>query len=353
MRPVVLLVLAAVLVPSSRLSAQARLVRVLVYHDMEGLAGQDDPFTYRFDHPTQYAKGRQMLVADLNAVIAGLFDGGATEVNVIDAHGSGNPEPDIPAGALDPRAKQVFRDTPFRGYVDLVEPNRYDAVAAVAMHSKTGSRGFAAHTFTLGIAIELNGKEITETELVGYSWGRANVPLIFASGDDRLREDLKVLPWIEFVTTKKATSSSTVELYPVDRVHGEMKAAAKRAVQNIAKAQVLKTPAPVTTAVRVVPPASLEALKGFPGVRYSDNKVTFEAADFGAAYDAWMAIIAVARSGYSTLMNEMVAAQPNAREMRLDFSDRLFARWMDYESGRWSPPAPTSQTAGRRYHGSN
>ena len=137
------------------LSAQARPIRVLVYHDMEGIAGQDNPFTYRFDHPAEYAKGRQMLVADINTVIAGLFEGGATEVNVIDAHGSGNPEPDIPAGALDPRAKQIFRDKPFRGYVDLVEPDRYDAVAAVAMHSKTGSRGFAAHTITLGIALEL------------------------------------------------------------------------------------------------------------------------------------------------------------------------------------------------------
>ena len=136
--------------PLAHVDAQARPIRVLVYHDMEGLAGQDNPFSYRFDHPADYAKGREMLVADVNAVISGLFDGGATEVNVIDAHGSGNPEPDIPAGALDPRAKQIFRDTPFRGYVDLVEPNRYDAVAAVAMHSKTGSRGFAAHTITTG-----------------------------------------------------------------------------------------------------------------------------------------------------------------------------------------------------------
>jgi len=124
-------------------------------------------------------------------------------------------------------------------------------------------------------------------------------------------------------------------------------------VQNLAKAQVLKTPSPVTTAVRVVPPASLEALKGFPGVQYTDNKVTFQAADFGAAYDGWMAIIAVARAGYSSVMNEMVAAQTASQAMRLDFSDRLFARWMDYESGRWTPPAPPAVQAGRRYHGSN
>ena len=49
--------------------------KVLVYHDMEGLAGQNDPRTYRFNRPETYPKGQAMLVADLNAVIAGLFDG--------------------------------------------------------------------------------------------------------------------------------------------------------------------------------------------------------------------------------------------------------------------------------------
>ena len=130
------------------LLAQGKPIRVLVYHDMEGLAGQDDPFTYRFDHPQQYAKGRQFLVADLSAVIAGLFDGGATEVNVIDAHGSGNPEPDVPEGSLDPRVKQIFRDKPFRGYVDLVEPNRYDAVVA-----RAGPIDLAAFLTALATAI--------------------------------------------------------------------------------------------------------------------------------------------------------------------------------------------------------
>jgi D-aminopeptidase len=78
----------------------------------------------------------------------------------------------------------VFRDRPFRQYVDLVEPSVYDAVAVVGMHAKTGSRGFASHSFTLGIEIRLNDSPITETELVGYSFGRVGVPVIFASGDE-------------------------------------------------------------------------------------------------------------------------------------------------------------------------
>jgi D-amino peptidase len=328
-------------------------VRVLVYHDMEGLAGQDDLNTIRFDHPKDYVKGQQYLVADINTVIAGLFEGGATQVDVIDAHGSGNPDPDIPAGALDSRAHQIFRDQPFRGYVDLVAPNVYDAIAVVGMHAKTGSRGFASHTVTIGIALEVNGKEITETELVGYSWGREGVPIIFGSGDDRLADDLKTMPWIQFVVTKKATSASTVELRPVDEVHAEMRSKAAQAVRNLSKAQPMRLGSPIRAAMRVVPPASLEPLKGIPGIKYSDNRVEFEAADFGAVYDAWMSILNVARLAYPQLLMETIAARPDAAALRLEFTDRLFARWADYESGRWTPPKPPAPVAGRKYHGSN
>ena len=177
-------------------------VRVLVYHDMEGLAGQDDWKTYLFSHPEKYPEGQKMLASDLNAVIDGLFAGGATQVDVVDAHGSGNPDPDVRRDLLDQRAKQVFRDKAFDPYVDLTAPNTYDAVVAVAMHAKTGSRGFASHTITLGMDMLVNGKSITESEIVAYSWGRVNVPLIFVSGDDRLQNDLKVMPWLELITQR-------------------------------------------------------------------------------------------------------------------------------------------------------
>jgi len=334
-------------------AAQGHPIRVLVYHDMEGLAGQNDPNTFRFDHPEQYAKGRQLLVADVNAVVSGLFDGGATEVDVVDAHGSGNPEPDIPAGALDPRARQLFKDHPFEPYMDLVEPGRYDAVAVVGMHAKTGSRGFASHTYTIGIELLINGQTITETELIGYSWGRVNVPVVFASGDDRLQDNLKTMPWIQFVVTKKATSASTADLRPVDEVHAEMKARARLAVERLASAKTMPLAAPIQAAVRVVPPASLAVLQGVPGIKYSDNRVDFEATDYKGVFDGWYALIGVATRAYPALLMEMLTERPDGPAMRLEFSNRLFARWMDYESGRWTPPARPKPVEGKRYHGDN
>ena len=326
-------------------------IRVLVYHDMEGLAGQDDWQTFLFSHPEKYPEGQKMLAADLNAVIDGLFAGGATQVDVVDAHGSGNPEPDVRRDLLDSRAKQVFRDKAFDPYVDITAPNVYDAVVAVAMHAKTGSHGFASHTITLGMDFLLNGKSITESEIVGYSWGRVGVPVIFVSGDDRLREDLTVMPWIEFVVTKKATSASTVELRSVDSVHAEMREKAARAVRNISKAKVMTLATPMRAGLHAVPPASLEALKGVPGLAYADQTITFTAPDFRAAYDGVIGLVGAARPAYLQVLRETVSKLPDGKKVLADYSDALFMRWMDYESGRWKPPVGSAAPGAKTFHG--
>ena len=327
-------------------------VRVLVYHDMEGLAGQDDWHTFLFSHPEKYPEGQKMLAADLNAVIDGLFAGGATQVDVVDAHGSGNPDPDVRRDLLDPRAKQLTRDKPFDPYVDIIAPNTYDAVVAVAMHAKTGSRGFASHTITLGMDVLMNGRSITESEIVAYSWGRVGVPLVFVSGDDRLQNDLKGMPWLEFVVTKKATSASTVDLRSVDSVHAEMREKAARALKNLAKAKAMTIKTPIQAGLHAAPPASLASLEGVPGIAYANQTVTFTAPDFKRAYDGVLALVRVARAGYPQVLVETVQKLPDARQVMGDYQDALFVRWMDAESGRWKPPAgPPTPPAGKLYYG--
>ena len=326
-------------------------IRVLVLHDMEGLSGQDDWRSFSFSQP-QYAHGQEMLVADVNAVIDGLFAGGATEVHVVDGHGSGNPEPDVRADLLDQRATQVFRDEAFDTYFDLVEPGAYDAVAVVGMHAKTGSGGFASHTYTLGIEFQINGQAITETELVALSWGRADVPVIFASGDDRLANDLQTMPWIEFVTVKRATSASTVELRPVDEAHADLRDGARRAVENLASAKVMKVNTPIVATLRAVSPASLELMDGFPGIDYADNSVTFVTDDLADAYDGLVAIVGVARQSYSGVLMEQLRRLPEGSEVFANYRVDIMERWLDVESGRWAAPdRAAADNADRRYHG--
>jgi len=327
-------------------------LRVLVYHDMEGLAGQDDYRTFNFSHPEHYAKGRAYLAADINAVVDGLFAGGATSVEIIDAHGSGNPAPDLDPALLDKRATQLTRDAPFRQYVDVVAPNTYDAIVAVGMHAKTGSGGFASHTVTIGMGLSMNGQSITETEIVAYSWGRAGVPVIFVSGDDHLERDLATMPWLQFVVTKRATSASTVELRDVDSVHAEMRAKAATAVRELASAKVTRVREPVQAALRVVRPASLSMLRGVPGVSLSEDgeEVAFEGRDFQAAYDGLNALIGVARLAYPATTNEVLREHADFTRIGRLQRERLMERWFDVESGRWTPP-PEAPAAARKYYG--
>jgi D-amino peptidase len=86
----------------------------MVLYDIEG-----ESRATKFKHTTfafrnEYAVGRQSLTGDVNAAIAGLKAAGATEIVLIDGHGSGNTnEPDIYEEKLLPPGRMIYRDRPF------------------------------------------------------------------------------------------------------------------------------------------------------------------------------------------------------------------------------------------------
>jgi len=311
-------------------------IRVLLSHDMEGLAGQSDYRTFMASHPAEFKRGQALLAADVNAVIDGLFAGGATAVDVFDQHGSGQPDsiPDLPKALLDPRAKQVFMSEAIDWAI--AARGNYDALVTVGEHAKTGRQGFASHTVTLGTEVLLNGMSITEVELKAYQWGQFGVPLIFSSGDDRLQEDLAGMPWIEYVTVKRATSALSAELLPVEQVHTEMREKAKRAVERLAESKVVRVTSPVTVTVRAVPPATLAGIAKLPGVAYADESVTFTAPALDVAtFDRLIAIVIVATDGGRyQLLRERLGATADGRAILFGNEEAFFARWLDHESGR-------------------
>ena len=327
-------------------------IRVLIIHDMEGLSGQDDPSSFDFGTDL-YPTGQEWLAADVNAVVDGLFAGGATEVLIADGHGSGNPDPDVRSDLLDDRATQIIRDEAFDTYFDLPDLEEIDAVAVVGMHAKTGSGGFASHTFTLGIDLLINGQAITETELVALSWGRVDVPVIFASGDDRLANDLQTMPWIQSVTVKTATAADSARPRPVAEARADLRDSAKRAVENLAAAKVMKVSLPIHASLHAVPPASLRFLDGIPGVNYRDDTLTFVTNDLREAYDGLVEIVGLATIGYIGVLQETIRSRPDGEAIFGAYGEALAQRWFDQESGRYERPGPSAGGAAglRRFHG--
>lgn len=336
---------------AAELASKARKPHILLIHDMEGLAGQDDPYSFVFGHP-KYPETRKQLTADVNAVVGGLFDGGAGTVTIVDGHGSGSPDADVLLDQLDPRAKLISRPTYFDTYVDLAEPGAFDAIAVVGMHAKSGTNGFAAHTYTIGAQIFFNGHSITETELVGATYGAVGIPVIFASGDDHLAKDLSTMPWLRYVVTKKAKSAATVELLPVAEVHAAMRREAKVAVEKRASAQVLKLSTPVQVAVRAVPPASFRWLKNLPGVHFKDDTVSFTAPDAASAYVGARTFVSAMNSSFNSVERSVVSKHPDAKQLKYDGRIELFRRWLEAESAG-APPAPADTEKTGDYHGFN
>ena len=326
---------------------------VLVYYDMEGLAGQEEWRTASFQHPEAYRQGRELLVGDVNAVVDGLFAGGAGTVRVVDAHGSGNDEgPDLPPDRLDRRAETVFSDHPIDGLLELVVAGACDAVVLVAMHAKTGRPGFMAHTFELGTQVSLNGHWITESEAFGYAWGTVGVPVIFVSGDDRLHEDVATaMPGIEYVEVKHAVDAHHAIARPLAEARRDLREGAARAIRNRARIKPLRLATPIAVRVRAVPPASLAGLAGIPGVAFADSGVSFAARDLRTAFTGIEPLLRLATAASDGLWETVARHRPDAESLSVAYLNTVVTRAFDYESGRWRPPAVPPRR--HRYHGAN
>lgn len=312
--------------------------RVLVSYDMEGVAGQDDWRSAAAWWPEQYAVGQQLLAADVNAVIAGLFDGGVASVDVVDQHGSGNPGFNLPPELLGPRVRNHLH----RHDAPRAEAGAYEGIVIVAAHAKTGSGGFMAHTGTFGIERFINGRSVSEAEYAAYTWGDAATPVIFVSGDDRLRDDLMaVMPWLEYVVTKRSISPMAVELRPVELVRAEMRAGARRALERLPKMEPLRAVTPVRVGVRAVPPADLSVLEALPGIDFADGQVSFEAPTFAAAARAIRALqIIAAEMGGRPYVDEIFQRSPHWEQLNRAAEAGFWEVWITLETERSAAAGP-------------
>ncbi len=99
---------------------------------------------------------------------------------------------------------------------------------------------------------------------------------------------------------------------------------------------------------RAVPPASLAVLEGVPGVDYQDETVSFVADDFQQAYDGLIALVGVATTNFPSPLLDGLRSTAQGRETLGRYSNLLFGRWVDVESGRWTPPEARLPASGSR-----
>lgn len=143
-----------------------------------------------------------------------MFDAGAQEVVVWDAHGTGvNLQYDL----LDPRCR-ILLGSGHRGRFAGMDKS-YTAVLFIGYHARENtSRAVLAHTFcsTAFQYYKLDGKEAGELAIDAAYAGELGVPVLFCAGDDAcVAEAVLLFPGLAAVVTKEALSwTSALSRHP-------------------------------------------------------------------------------------------------------------------------------------------
>lgn len=353
-KPVVLALAAALVLLASGMTQQ-RPLKVLVLYDMEGVSGASSVRYTDFGAEPEYTEGRKSLTADVNAAIAGLKSGGATEIIVCDGHGSGNSQaPDVFEAELLAPAKMISRDRPFDIYMDSYDQS-IDAIVAIAMHAGAGNPdGFISHTYAAqDVQYRVNGTPFNETMILALGAARFGIPVIMVSGDDQFEKEVRrYLPWAKYAAGKKAMGRAKAEPFPREEVSRRIEKAAREALLGLESAKLFDGfPGPYRFALTFQDATQAGRAGELKGAELLDDGVTVQIrhADFEDGYRASLKLISIAGLvGRLEAMQQMISAQPNARELRETVSKNVQDRWFDPKSY----PAPAGSTGTpQRYFG--
>ncbi|WP_203184033.1 M55 family metallopeptidase [Streptomyces pratensis] len=260
-------------------------MQVLISVDMEGVSG--------IVHPTEtnpdgydYARGRALMTAEANAVIAGVLDAEPTaEVRVADAHG---PFRNLLPEELDRRAHLVRGKPRPLGMLGGLD-EQTDAVLLVGYHARAGDGpAVLAHTMNDGILdVRVAGGSMGEIGLNAAMAGHLDVPVVLLSGDDSACAELQdLLPSTVTVAVKQALGQgAAVTLHP-EEARERLRRAAAEAITRRAQVSPLTLAGPLDVEVDLCAPFMVDLATLAPGVsRGEDGRtVTFTAADFAEAY---------------------------------------------------------------------
>lgn len=173
-------------------------MKVAIMTDVEGVAGVINSTDWIHPDSKYYEEAKVLLTEEVNAAIKGLYEAGATETVVIDAHGPGA----INTVLLDKRALYS------RGW-DITYQfglnDGFDAIIWVGQHAKAGTMlSHLTHTGTFYVLEQrLNGMPVGEYALNAFVAGLYGVPAVFASGERALKEEVaEITPWVHFVEVK-------------------------------------------------------------------------------------------------------------------------------------------------------
>jgi len=266
-------------------------MRIYVVCDLEGVAGVIDHHQQcswdvsREWFARYYEQARRLATLELNALVEGALEGGATEVVAWDGHGN------FPGGLdvelLHPECKLVMGAGD--GGPEGLDSS-FDALFQCGLHAMAGTeRAVMAHSFWGSIAgYWVNDVPVGEIWMNCYVAGEQGVPFVFLSGDRAAAEEAQALvPDVEVAIVKEGLSPKAgglsvvpaISLAP-QKAREVIQEAAKRATAKIGTIAPYHMEPPYKLRAQFTEVRFAERLAARPGVKRVDAiTVEIEGAD--------------------------------------------------------------------------
>ena len=208
-------------------------MKLYIATDVEGVSGVVNFKDYCSPQSRYYEMAKRLLTQEINAAVEGFFQGGVTEITVMDGHGHGA----INQEMLDDRVNYL------RGHYRPIFPwgldEGYDAMASVGLHAKSNTP--YSHLTHTGMPcvydMLVNGVSIGEYGQLALCAMELGIPSIFASGEKALTEEAEALtPGVVTVWGKRGLLPDSGSPNVSDEEYWD----AKLSAEHIAPARVRK-----------------------------------------------------------------------------------------------------------------
>jgi D-amino peptidase len=264
-------------------------MRVLVIGDMEGVAG-----ICRWDQVAHdgdgYEEGRRLYTQEMNAAVAGAFDGGATEVVLMDCHGAGGDRSfhSLIPEDLDERCDFVVQ-TSWTEYTGMLESG-CDAALFVGQHARAGAeRGVMSHTVssTAWHNLRFNGTLVGEVGINAALCGTWGCPVALVTGDDVVCEESRALlgPGLATLAVKQGLGRFAARHVAPRRARRMIATHATRALAGVRSAPVYEPGSPCEIEVELGAPDHAERYRQRTGVELTGPRTVVSRAD--GWWQAW------------------------------------------------------------------
>jgi len=248
-------------------------LKVYVVCDLEGVAGVVDFKKQCMEEGKYYQQAIRLATLELNALVEGAIEGGATEVYAWPGHGG------FPGGIdvelIHPECTLVMHAGD-GGPVGFDES--FDAMMLHGFHGMAGSGGVLSHSFyPFPQNIWVDNLRIGEIALNMASFGEVSVPTILVTGDLAAIEEAKALCGvIETATVKLALGEKeklgalsiqrALSLSP-EKAQDTIRGAAKRSMNKIASTRPFTIKTPFNLKVEYTEAKYAKGFKDSPGVK--------------------------------------------------------------------------------------